>query len=89
MKRFLGQVESSETPEITKMTPSFTKVNKNLTKLKETLINYVWEKFHVKKQKEQNFPWIPGFRKCSMVKNENLETPEINRKISKSKSTQC
>ena len=50
---FLGQVDSlelSETPEITEMTENFTKVTKYLTKFKETLINYVWEKSHVKKQ---------------------------------------
>ena len=36
--------------EITEMTENFTKVTKYLTKFKETLINYVWEKSHVKKQ---------------------------------------
>ena len=48
-----GQVDSPElleTPEITEMTENFTKVTKYLTKFKETLINYVWEKSHVKKQ---------------------------------------
>ena len=48
-----GQVdfpELPETPEITEMTENFTKVTKYLTKFKETLINYVWEKSHVKKQ---------------------------------------
>ena len=50
---FWGQVDSpelSETPEITEMTENFTKVTKYLTKFKKTLINYVWEKSHVKKQ---------------------------------------
>ena len=50
---FAGQVDSPklpETPEITEMTENFTKVTKYLTKFKETLINYVWEKSHVKKQ---------------------------------------
>ena len=42
--------ESPETPEITEMTDNFTKVTKYLTNLKETLINYVWEKSHFKKQ---------------------------------------
>ena len=42
--------ELSETPEITEMMENFTKVTKYLTKLKETLINYVWEKSHIKKQ---------------------------------------
>ena len=42
--------ELPEMPEITEMTENFTKVIKYLTKLKETLINYVWEKSHVKKQ---------------------------------------
>ena len=48
-----GQVDSPElleTPEITEMTENFTKVTKYLTKFKETLINYVWEKPHIKKQ---------------------------------------
>ena len=48
-----SQVDSldlPETPEITEMTENFTKVTKYLTKFKETLINYVWEKSHVKKQ---------------------------------------
>ena len=34
---------------ITELTENFTKVTKYLTKFKETLINYVWEKPHVKK----------------------------------------
>ena len=42
-----GQFDSPELPE---MTENFTKVTKYLTKFKETLINYVWEKSHVKKQ---------------------------------------
>ena len=42
-----GQVDS---PEITEMTENFTKVTKYLTKFKETLINYLWGKSHVKKQ---------------------------------------
>ena len=48
-----GQIDSPElpeTPEITELTENFTKVTKYLTKFKETLINYVWEKSHVKKQ---------------------------------------
>ena len=36
--------------EITEMTENFTKVTRYLAKFKETLINYVWEKSHVKKQ---------------------------------------
>ena len=50
-----GQVDSPElpeTPEVTEMTENFMKVTKYLTKFKETLINYVWEKSHVKKQEE-------------------------------------
>ena len=35
---------------ITELTENFTKVTKYLTKFKDTLINYVWEKPHVKKQ---------------------------------------
>ena len=35
---------------ITELTENFTKVTKYLTKFKETLINYVWEKPHIKKQ---------------------------------------
>ena len=42
-----GQVDSPELPE---MMENFTKVTKYLAKFKETLINYVWEKSHVKKQ---------------------------------------
>ena len=48
-----GQVDSPklpETPETTEMKENFTKVTKYLTKFKETLINYVWEKPHIKKQ---------------------------------------
>ena len=48
-----GQVDSPELlemPEITEMTENFAKVRKYLIKFKETLINYVWEKCHVKKQ---------------------------------------
>ena len=48
-----GHVDSpelSETLEITEMIENFTKVTKYLAKFKETLINYVWEKSHVKKQ---------------------------------------
>ena len=49
----IGQVHSpelSETPEIMEMTENFTTVTKYLTKFKEALINYVWQKPHVKKQ---------------------------------------
>ena len=45
----MGQVDSPELPETletTEMTENFTKVS---TKFEETLINYVWEKSHVKK----------------------------------------
>ena len=48
-----GQVDSTELPErpeITEMTENFTKFTKYLTKFKEILINYVWEKSHIKKQ---------------------------------------
>ena len=51
--QFIGQRDSPElpeTPEITETTENFMKVTKYLTKFKETLINYVWEKSHVKKQ---------------------------------------
>ena len=47
-----GQVnspESPETPEIMEKTENFIKVTKYLTKQKETLINYVWEKYHFEK----------------------------------------
>ena len=36
-------------------------------------------------QNSENFPRFPNFRICFMAKNENPETPEINRKLSKSK----
>ena len=42
--------ELPETQDITEMTENFTKVTKYLNKFKETLINYVWEKSHFKKQ---------------------------------------
>ena len=42
-----GKVDSPELPE---MTENFTQIAKYLTKLRETLINYVWEKYQVKKQ---------------------------------------
>ena len=48
-----GQVDSPElpeTPENTEMKENFTKVTKYLIKFKETLINYVWEKSHIKKK---------------------------------------
>ena len=45
-----GQVDSPELPKTPEITENFTKVTKYLTKFKETLINYVWEKSHVKKQ---------------------------------------
>ena len=48
-----SQVDSPELPEtleITEKTENFTKVTKYLTKLKETLINYVCEKSHLKMQ---------------------------------------
>ena len=53
-----GQVDSlelPETPEIEEMTENFTKVTKYLAKFKETLINYVWEKSHVKKAVRSKF----------------------------------
>ena len=37
----------------------------------------------------ENFPWILGFRICSMAKNENPEMPEIHRKLSKLENTHC
>ena len=52
VKQSSDQVDSSELLEMletTKMTENFTKVTKYLTTFKETLINYVLEKAHVKK----------------------------------------
>ena len=52
VKQSSDQVDSSElleTLETMEMTENFTKVTKCLTTYKETLINYVWEKTHVKK----------------------------------------
>ena len=49
----MDQVDSQELlemPEITEKMENFRKVIKYLTKLKKTLINYVWEKCHLKKQ---------------------------------------
>ena len=79
-----GQVDSPETPEITEIIENFIKMTKYFTKLKDTLTNYVRKKYHFKKQQESNFPWFPGFRISCMVKNKNPETPEIDRKLSKS-----
>ena len=42
--RFPGIAENAENHG------NFTKVTKHLTRFKETLISYVWEKSHVKKQ---------------------------------------
>ena len=50
---YMSQIDSLELPktsEITEMTENFTKVTKHLTIFKETLINYVWEKYQVRKQ---------------------------------------
>ena len=44
------QFDFPELPETPEMTENFTKVTKYFAKFKETLINYVWEKSHVKKQ---------------------------------------
>ena len=45
----VDSLELMETLETMEMTENFTKVTKYLTAYKETLINYVWEKAHVKK----------------------------------------
>ena len=74
-----------ETPELTEMTESFTKVTKYLTKLKKNINKLCLGKISRHKTIRKNFLWIPGFRMSSMVKNENPETPEINRKLYKSK----
>ena len=37
----------------------------------------------------ENFPWFPDFQICSIAKNENPEISEINKKLSKQKSTHC
>ena len=50
---YMGQIYSQELPktlEITEMMENFTKVTKHLTIFKETLINYVWEKYQIRKQ---------------------------------------
>ena len=47
---FKGQVDSPELLEMAEITENFMKVTQYLAKFKETLINYVWEKSHVKKQ---------------------------------------
>ena len=39
--------------------------------------------YYLEKWAYENFPWFPGFEICSMVKNENPETPKIDRKLSK------
>ena len=80
MALFWGQVDSPVSPktlEITEMTENFTKVTKYVTKLKGTSINYVWERSHLSFFMDSAF--------SNMIKNENPEMPEINRKLSKSK----
>ena len=47
---FKGQVDSPELLEMAEITENFMKVTKYLAKFKETLINYVWEKSHIKRQ---------------------------------------
>ena len=59
------------------MTENFTKVTKYVTKLKGTSKNYVWERSHLSFFMDSAF--------SNMIKNENPEMPEINRKLSKSK----
>ena len=46
----------------------------------ETLANYVWENLTSKNSNNETFR---RFRMCSMVKKENPEMSEINRKLSK------
>ena len=64
----------------------FYKSHQILNQTKWNLNKLGFEKTSLKKTW---IPWIRGFRICSVVKRENLETPEIKRKLSKSKSTQC
>ena len=47
---FKGQVDSLELLEMAEITENFMTVTKYLAKFKETLINYVWEKSHIKRQ---------------------------------------
>ena len=64
---------------------NFVKVTKQLTKLKETLTNYVWDKSLLQKTIRMKLSIDSGFLNVFyMVKNENPETPEIDRKPSKS-----
>ena len=44
---------------------------------------------HFEKLAYENFPWIQGFRICSIAKNENPEMLETNRKLSKLETTHC
>ena len=44
---------------------------------------------HFEKLSYQNCPWFPCFRICSMARNENPETPEINKRRSKLENTHC
>ena len=64
---------------------NFIKVTKQLTKLKETLTNYVWDKSLLQKTIRMKLSIDSGFSNVFyMVKNENPEMPEIDRKTSKS-----
>ena len=64
---------------------NFIKVTKQLTKLKETLTNYVWDKSLLQKTIRMKLSIDSGFSNVFyMVKNENPEMPEIDRKPSKS-----
>ena len=45
------------------------------------------ETYYLKNWTSEHFPWFPGFQISSMAKNENQEMPEINTKLSESKSS--
>ena len=73
----MGQVDSPETPEIYENTRKFYKSDQTLYQTKRDINKLVWEKSHFKKQ------WDSGFSNVFYGKNQNLEMPEINRKLPK------
>ena len=87
-----GQVdspESLETPEITEMTEILINVTKCLTKLKKTLNKFCLRKILHQKTVRITFSMDSGFLNTLCGKKRNPEMPEVNRKLSQSKSTQC
>ena len=87
-----GQVDSPgllETPEITEMTENFTKVTKYLTKFKEALINYVWEKSHVKSSTNKIFRGFHVFEYVLWQQAKTRQCRKSTERFLNQKITQC